>query len=70
MINVAQRRLQIMSGRVHPALAEEVVKLLDVPLHEVQLSNFPNGEVRCRLGDSVRDSDVFIYADARGAQCQ
>lgn len=66
MINVAQRRLQIMSGRVHPALAEEVAKLLDVPLHTVQLSNFSNGEIRCRLGESVRDSDVFII-QAHGA---
>jgi ribose-phosphate pyrophosphokinase len=61
MINVAQRRLQIMSGRVHPALAEEVAKLLDVPIHTVQLSNFSNGEISCRLGESVRDSDVFIF---------
>lgn len=60
MINVAQRRLQIMSGRVHPGLAEEVAKLLKVPIHTVQLSNFSNGEISCRLGESVRDSDVFI----------
>lgn len=60
MINVAQRRLQIMSGRVHPALAEEVAGLLEVPIHTVQLSNFANGEISCRLGESVRDSDVFI----------
>ncbi len=66
MINVAQRRLQIMSGRVHPALAEEVAKLLDVPIHTVQLSNFSNGEISCRLGESVRDSDVFII-QAHGA---
>lgn len=66
MISVAQRRLQIMSGRVHPALAEEVAKLLDVPIHTVQLSNFSNGEISCRLGESVRDSDVFII-QAHGA---
>lgn len=52
--------MQIMSGRVHPGLAEEVSKILDVPLHTVQLSNFSNSEIRCRLGESVRDSDVFI----------
>jgi ribose-phosphate pyrophosphokinase len=66
MISVAQRRLQIMSGRVHPALAQEVAKLLDVPIHTVQLSNFSNGEISCRLGESVRDSDVFIM-QAHGA---
>ncbi|HSX53592.1 MAG TPA: ribose-phosphate diphosphokinase [Patescibacteria group bacterium] len=60
MINVAPRRLQIMSGRVHPGLAKEVAKLLGVPIHTVQLSNFANGEISCTLGESVRDSDVFI----------
>ncbi|MES2971035.1 MAG: ribose-phosphate diphosphokinase [Patescibacteria group bacterium] len=60
MINKAERRLQIISGRVHPALAEEITKILGVPLHAVQLTNFANGEISCRLGESVRDSDVFI----------
>lgn len=60
MIHVAPRRLQIMSGRVHPKLAKEVAKLLAVPIHTVQLSNFANGEISCTLGESVRDSDVFI----------
>ncbi len=49
-----------MSGRVHPALAKEVAKLLGVPIHTVELSNFANGEISCTLGESVRDSDVFI----------
>lgn len=49
-----------MSGRIYPELATEIAKLLDAPLHTVQLSNFANGEISCRLGESVRDSDVFI----------
>jgi len=60
MINVAPHRLQIMSGRSHPELAKEVVKLLGVSIHTSELSNFANGEISCRLGESVRDSDVFI----------
>jgi ribose-phosphate pyrophosphokinase len=60
MISVAKRRLQIISGRVHPELATEIAKLLEVPLHTVELSNFANGEISCALGESVRDSDLFI----------
>lgn len=60
MISKAERRLQIISGRVHPALAQEIAKILDMPIHDVQLTNFANGEIKCRLGESVRDSDVFI----------
>lgn len=66
MLHRIERRLQIMSGRVHPALAEEVANLLDVPLHTVNLSNFSNGEISCRLGESVRDSDVFIIQSHGG----
>jgi ribose-phosphate pyrophosphokinase len=60
MIHRVERRLQIISGRVHPELAKEIAKILDVPIHDVQLNNFANGEISCRLGESVRDSDVFI----------
>lgn len=67
MINKAQRRLQVISGRVHPALAKEIATILDVPIHEVKLSNFANGEISCRLGDSVRDSDVFIIQSHGGS---
>lgn len=60
MIAVAERRLQIVSGRVYPDFASEIATLLDIPLHTVKLSNFANGEISCQLGESVRDSDLFI----------
>lgn len=60
MISVAKRRLQIISGRTYPELASEIATLLEVPLHTVTLSNFANGEISCTLGESVRDSDLFI----------
>jgi ribose-phosphate pyrophosphokinase len=67
MINVAQRRLQIITGRIHPGLAEQVAGLLGVPIHTVKLSNFANGEIQCYLGESVRDSDVFVMQTHGGA---
>ncbi len=60
VIHVAPHRLQIMSGRAYPELATEIAKLLGVSMHTVQLGNFASGEISCRLGESVRDSDVFI----------
>lgn len=67
MTDVTQRRLQLLSGRVYPALAEEIAKLLNVPIHSAELSNFANGEIRCWLGESVRGSDVFIVQAHGGA---
>ncbi len=67
MLTVARRRLQIMSGRAYPEFATEIAKLLKVPIHAVQLNNFANGEISCRLGESVRGSDVFIVQTHGGA---
>jgi ribose-phosphate pyrophosphokinase len=60
VIEITEHRLRLISGRSHPELAEEVAKALDTPLNKVQLGNFANGEISCKLGESVRDDEVFI----------
>ncbi len=60
MIEVQKRRLQILSGRAYPELAQEIAQALDVPLGKAQLGNFANGEISCRLDESIRGSDLFI----------
>jgi ribose-phosphate pyrophosphokinase len=57
---VTKKRLQLFSGRTHLALAEEIAKHLDVKLGETNIVDFASGEMRCRFGESVRGSDVFI----------
>ncbi|HMC42295.1 MAG TPA: ribose-phosphate diphosphokinase [Acidimicrobiales bacterium] len=54
------KRLELYAGRAHPELAQEIADHLGVPLQEANLKNFPNGEIHCRFGDSVRGTDVFI----------
>lgn len=54
------RNLQLISGRSHPELANEVAKELGVDLCKVKLGNFANSEVSFRLEESVRGDDVFI----------
>ncbi len=49
-----------MSGRSHPALAEQIAVHLGVKLGEANLREFANGEVHCRYDSSVRGCDVFI----------
>jgi ribose-phosphate pyrophosphokinase len=66
MIEVAQRGLQILSGRSHPVLAQKIADRLNLPLGNAQLSNFANGEISCKLEDSVRGSDVFIIQSHGG----
>ena len=56
----AKKRLQLYAGRSHPDLARAVADHLGVELGDPQLRTFPNGEIKCRFGESVRGADVFI----------
>src|SRR3954465_15642363 len=61
MLEVTPKKtLQLLAGRTHPELAEGIAAHLDVELGETNLVDFPNSEMRCRFGDSVRGADVFI----------
>ena len=57
---VTKKRLQMFTGRSHPQLATDIASHLGVELGEANLQTFPNGEIKCQLGESVRGSDVFI----------
>ena len=57
---VTKKRLQLYAGRSNLPLATEIAESLDVKLGEANLSEFANGEIHCRFGESVRGSDVFI----------
>jgi ribose-phosphate pyrophosphokinase len=57
---VPRRKLQLLSGRSHLALAEEVAAYLGVALASPNIVDFANGEIRPRFEESVRGADVFI----------
>jgi ribose-phosphate pyrophosphokinase len=56
-----KKRLQILSGSYNPELAAAVAKQLGVTVSETKLSRFANGEINCRIGESVRGNDVFVF---------
>ena len=60
MEKVTTKRLALYSGRTHPELAQEVATHLNIELGHDNLVEFANGEVRCRFGESIRGSDVFV----------
>ncbi len=57
---VPQRRLELFSGRSHPALAKEIADCLGITIGEAHLTEFADGQIHCRYDDSIRGSDVFI----------
>jgi ribose-phosphate pyrophosphokinase len=52
--------LKIFSGRAHPALTREICAYLRMPLGELTLFNFSDGEVYCQIDENVRGADVFV----------
>ncbi len=55
-----EKRLELISGRAHPELAEEVAAELGVELVPTSAYDFANGEIYVRFGESVRGCDAFV----------
>jgi len=52
--------LKIFSGRANPQLARKISDYLGIPLGEVKITPFPDGEVMIKLEEDVRGRDIFI----------
>jgi ribose-phosphate pyrophosphokinase len=52
--------IKMFSGRAHPALAKEITDYLELPLGNIQLTRFPDGESYCQFRENIRGADVFI----------
>ncbi|MBL0386884.1 ribose-phosphate pyrophosphokinase [Tumebacillus sp. ITR2] len=52
--------VKIFSGSSNPALAEEVCRLLGLPLGETTISRFTSGELYVNIKESVRGADVYV----------
>lgn len=54
------RTLKVFTGSGNPILAQEIADYLDLPLGEMTLSRFADGEVGISIDESVRGEDVFV----------
>ena len=52
--------LKIFSGRAHAALGTSICDYLGIPLGEISLGNFPDGEVSCKVNEDIRGRDIFL----------
>ena len=57
---VTKKKLHLLTGRTHRALAAEIAESLGETLGEATLADFANGEIHCRFAESIRGCDVFI----------
>ena len=60
LTRATEKSLLVMSGRAHPALAEEIADCLDIDLVPTTAYEFANSEIYVRFDESVRGSDAFV----------
>ncbi|AEJ38410.1 ribose-phosphate pyrophosphokinase [Sulfobacillus acidophilus TPY] len=58
--------LKIFTGNANRPLAEKIVEHLGIKLGDADVGRFSNGEIRVRLLENVRGSDVFIVQPTSG----
>jgi ribose-phosphate pyrophosphokinase len=54
------RELKIFSGNSNLPLAQEICDYLNIPLGEINLARFSDGEFYCQILENVRGTDVFL----------
>jgi ribose-phosphate pyrophosphokinase len=52
--------LRLFAGSAHPELAEEIAKVLGVPLSKCSTTLLPDSEIHVMINEVVREQDVFF----------
>ena len=52
--------MAIFSGNAHPKLAQEIARVLHVPLAKAQVGRFSDGEVNVEILENIRGRETFI----------
>jgi ribose-phosphate pyrophosphokinase len=50
----------VFTGNANPKLAKLVVERLDIPMGEMSVDKFSDGEIAVEINENVRGKDVFI----------
>ncbi|QDU96326.1 ribose-phosphate diphosphokinase [Lignipirellula cremea] len=54
------RDLKIFSGRANPSLSRNICEYLNLRSADIALSNFPDGEISCKILEDIRGRDVYL----------
>ena len=52
--------LLLLSGTANPELSERIAREINIPLAEMQVTRFADGEFDVKIAESVRGKDVFV----------
>jgi len=53
-------QIKVFSGNAHPALAQEICRVLGIPVGKTECRRFADGEAYCQILENVRGTDVFV----------
>ncbi len=53
-------QIKVFSGNAHPALAQEICRVLGIPMGKTECRRFADGEAYCQILENVRGTDVFV----------
>lgn len=59
-VSAPQPQLKLFSGSGNPVLAQQIAAALDVPLADMSIFRYADGEIGVRIEESVRGEDVFV----------
>lgn len=63
---VAEREMKIFSLNSNRPLAEKIAQTVGIPLSNVGVNHFADGEIQIEINESVRGADVYvIQSDSR-----
>lgn len=57
---MSRSSLKIFAGSSHPALARAIAQAAGVPLGKLRLTRFSNENIKVKIEENVRGSDVFV----------
>ncbi|RLJ69789.1 ribose-phosphate pyrophosphokinase [Hydrogenivirga caldilitoris] len=55
------RPLKILTGTANRAIVEEAAQYLGVPISNMLVTKFSDGEVRVQINESIRGADVYVF---------
>ena len=56
----ASKKLKVFAGNANMELAVDICRYLGMELGLSEITRFKDGEIRCKIGETVRGSEVFI----------
>lgn len=57
---MSDHSLRIFTGSAHPALAQEIARLLKVPVGKATTRHLPDTEIHVMIDEVVRDQDIYL----------